>query len=759
MTIKEKIALMTLEEKASLCSGSDFWHSKPLERLGIPAVMLSDGPHGLRKQDDSADHLGINDSIKAVCFPAACATAASFDTEAVYQIGEAVAIACQNQKVAVALGPAVNIKRSPLCGRNFEYFSEDPCLTSRLTVSYIKGLQSRHIAASVKHFAANSQEKRRMSSDSVVDERTLREIYFPAFEAAVKEAGTKTVMCSYNRVNGAFASENPWLLTEVLRKEWGFEGYVVSDWGATSDRVKALEAGMELEMPASGGENDKKIIAAVKSGELDEAVLDRAAERVLRVHQWYLDQARPQTPWDMDAQHNLARRIAAECMVLLKNEGDLLPLQEGEDIAVIGYFAKKPRYQGGGSSHVNSFKISSLMDALDGVPGIRWAQGYDIKNETPDEALIAEVVELAKGARSVIIAAGLPDAFESEGYDRGHLRMPACQNELIRRVADVNPRIAVVLYNGSPVEMPWIDKVSAVVEAYLGGQAVGEATRDVLFGDVNPSGRLPESFPKKIEDSSAFLSYGGEGDRAVYSEGVFVGYRYYDKKKTDLLFPFGFGLSYTQFEYSNLRLSARKISDADTLEVSVDVTNTGDRPGKEVVQLYVSDMESTLLRPLRELKGFDKIRLEPNETKTVSFTLDKRSFACWNTQIHGWHVESGEFMIQIGRNSRDIALEAPVEVESTVSLPVLFNMNSIMADVLAHPRGAAIMAKIGPLFSLRPPEQADEGLHSEAASEAISDDMMEAMLRYSPLRAMVAFSGGKVSFEQLDTLLRQLNDE
>lgn len=759
MTIKEKIAQMTLEEKASLCSGLDFWHTKPIDRLGVPSVMLSDGPHGLRKQDQQADHLGINESIKAVCFPAACATAASFDVDAVREIGEAIGDSCQNQQVAVALGPAINIKRSPLCGRNFEYFSEDPYLTARLTESYIKGLQSRHIAASVKHFAANSQENRRMSSDSVVDERTLREIYFPGFEAAVKEGKTKTVMCSYNRLNGEYASQSPWLLTKVLRDEWGFDGYVVSDWGAVSDRVKGLEAGMELEMPSSGGENDKKIVAAVKSGALDEQVLDRAVERILDVHQWYLVHAKPDTSWDMEAQHMLARRVAAECMVLLKNENALLPLKEGEDTAVIGYFARKPRYQGGGSSHVNSFKVSSLMDALVGVPGIRYAQGYGIKDETPDEALIAEAVALAKDAKSVIIVAGLPDAFESEGYDRSHLRMPACQNELIERVAAANPRVAVVLYNGSAIEMPWIGQVPAVMEGYLGGQAVGEATADILFGRVNPSGRLPESFTKRLEDTSCFLSYGGEGDRAVYAEGIFVGYRCYDRKKTDLLFPFGFGLSYTTFAYSNLRLSAQKIRDTGSLRVQVDVSNTGNRSGKEVVQLYVSDKESTVFRPLRELKGFAKVHLEPGETKTVSFDLDQRAFAYWNTQLGDWHVESGEFTIQIAKNSRDILLEAAVQVESTVQLPMTFTPDSILGDVMAHPRGQQVMAQVASMFEslLSPP--ADDGKGSDVAAEAISADMAQAMLRYMPLRNMVAFSGGKMGFEQLNELLRLLNAE
>ncbi|MBQ8151042.1 MAG: glycoside hydrolase family 3 protein, partial [Clostridia bacterium] len=541
MDIKKVISQMTLEEKASLLSGSDFWHSKSVERLGVEKVMVSDGPHGLRKQDLEADHLGINESIKAVCYPTASATAASFDRDVLRQIGSGVADGCQHEKVAVILGPAVNIKRSPLCGRNFEYFSEDPYLAAQLSTSFIKAVQEKNIGVSVKHFAANSQEHRRMASDSVVDDRTLREIYFPAFESAVKEGKAWTVMCSYNRLNGEYASQNRWLLTDVLRGEWGFDGYVVSDWGAVSDRAKGVHAGLDLEMPASGGVNDQLVVEAVRSGQLDEADVDLAVERILTIHQRYLDNAKPDTVWDKEAQHEQARALAADCMVLLKNEDGILPLKAGEEIAVIGLFAKKPRFQGGGSSHINSFKTESLMDALAGMPGITYAQGYDIVTEEPDESLIAEACEAARKAKKAVIVAGLPDSFESEGYDRSHMRMPNCQVELIRRVAEVNPDTVVVLYNGSPVEMPWLGSAKAVVEAYLGGQAVGGATKLVLFGDVNPSGHLAETFPVKLQDNPSYLYYVGEGNEVDYREGIFVGYRYYDKKEMDVLFPFGYG--------------------------------------------------------------------------------------------------------------------------------------------------------------------------------------------------------------------------
>ncbi len=755
MDIPKLISQMTLEEKCSLLSGLDFWHTKPVERLGIASVMVSDGPHGLRKQDQGGDHLGVNESIKAVCYPAACASAASFDRDLLRRIGQGVGDACQHEQVAVNLGPAVNIKRSPLCGRNFEYFSEDPYLTAELSTSLIKGVQSRGVGVSVKHFAANSQEHRRMSSDSVVDERTLREIYFPAFESAVKEGKAWTVMCSYNRLNGEFASQNRWLLTDVLRGEWGFDGYVMSDWGAVSDRVKGVHAGLDLEMPASGGTNDKRVLDAVRAGTLDEKDVDLAVERLLRVHERYWRNARPDTPWDMEAQHAQARAMAAECMVLLKNEGGLLPLSPDETVAVIGRFAKVPRYQGGGSSHINSFKVESLMDALGANANVTYAQGYDTVDETPDEALISEAVEAARRASKAVIVAGLPDSFESEGYDRAHMRMPACQAALIERVAQANPNVVVVLYNGSPVEMPWIDKAPAVIEAYLGGQAVGGATRAVLYGEVNPCGRLPESFPVQLEDNPSYLTYGGEGNTAVYSEGVFVGYRYYDRKKMRVLFPFGHGLSYTTFEYANLTVSAQRLRDTDTLTVTVDVTNTGKAAGKEVVQLYVSDRESSVFRPVRELKGFEKVALEPGETKTVSFTLGKRAFAYWNAQLHDWHVETGVFEIEIGRSSREIVLSREVAVESTVEVPQRFDVNTIFLDLQKSP---AAMEVVRPLI-----ENAVQGIsggdeeRSDAAAEAITDEMNQAMMRYMPMRSLASFSGGALSYDQLAAMMEKLN--
>jgi len=755
MDIKALISQMTLEEKAGLCSGDDFWHTKAVERLGIPRTMVSDGPHGLRKQSDAADHLGINDSIKAVCFPTACATAASFDPEMIRKMGEAIGDSCQHERLSVVLGPAVNIKRSPLCGRNFEYFSEDPYLAGAMATAIIQGIQSRNVGTSIKHFALNSQEHRRMSSSSDADERTIREIYFPAFEQAVKEAQPWTVMCSYNRINGVYASENPWLLTDVLRKEWGFEGYVMSDWGAVSDRAAGIAAGLDLEMPASGGVNDRKIAEAVRAGKLDEKLVDLACERILNIVFRTLENAKPETPWDLEAQHAQAADIAAECMVLLKNEDGILPLAKEDEIAFIGEFAEKPRIQGGGSSHINCFKTVSAVEAAKGLK-VTYARGYDVAADDAPEEMIAEAVKAAKAAKAAVIFAGLPDSYESEGYDRTHMRIPDCQVRLIEAVAEANPNTVVVLHNGAPVEMPWIGRVKGVLEAYLCGQAAGEAAVRVLFGDANPCGHLPETFPLKLEDNPSYLFYGGEGDKAEYREGVFVGYRYYDKKKMDVLFPFGFGLSYTSFEYSGLKLSADSLKDTETLTVSVTVRNTGNRAGKTVVQLYVGDVESTPIRPVRELKGFAKVLLQPGESKEVSFTLDKRSFAYWNQQIHDWHVETGVFTIEAGASSRDLPLKAEVTVESTVELPRHYTPDSIFMDVMADPKAAPIMKEfMRESMQIFGSEQ-QEG-STDAAKEAVTEEMSLAMMKYMPLRGALSFGGGEESSRRMEELLKQLN--
>ena len=746
--IKELVSQMTLEEKASLTSGADFWHTESIERLGIKKSMVSDGPHGLRKQEVKGDHLGLNDSIEAVCFPAGCALAASFNKDLVTKMGEALGNECQAEGVSVILGPAVNIKRSPLCGRNFEYYSEDPLVASEIASAMIKGVQSKNVGTSIKHFLANNQEHRRMSSSSEVDERTLREIYLAAFEGAVVKEKPWTVMCSYNKINGVYAAENKKYLTDVLRNEWGFDGYVVSDWGAVNNRVKDLEAGLDLEMPGTGGVNDRLIVEAVKNGSLDEEILNNACERILNIVYRFEENRDSNAVFDRDLDHELARKVAEETIVLMKNDS-ILPLDKNDKIAFIGKFAAKPRYQGGGSSHINSHKVVSAMDEVKGMENITYAQGYiDEKDEIVEE-LINEAVEAAKKSKIAVVFAGLPDNFESEGYDRTHMKMPNCQNALIDAVCEVQPNTVVVLHNGSPVEMPWKDKVKGIVEAYLGGQAIGSAVVDVLFGKVNPSGKLPETFPLKLEDNPSYLYYFGEGDKVEYREGVFVGYRYYETKKMDVLFPFGHGLSYTNFEYSNITISHDHIKDTDTVTVTVDVTNTGDVFGKEVVQLYVSPKNNKIIRPVKELKGFEKIALEPGETKTVSFILNKRSFAYWNMEIHDWHVESGKYDILIGKSVSDIVLSREISVTSTVRIPKTYTLDSIFGDLMEDEKA---MAVLNPLLG-----QFGNSLNVSEEGGAINSQMLESMIKNMPIRALLGFVPN-IELEYIYNILDKINN-
>lgn len=689
--LKKIISQMTLEEKAGMCSGLDFWHLKHVDRLGIPEVMVSDGPHGLRKQDDKGDHLGMNDSIKAVCFPPACLAACSFDRDLMHEMGSAIGREAQANDVSVVLGPAVNIKRSPLCGRNFEYYSEDPYLAGEIAAAFINGVQSEHVGTSIKHFAANNQEYHRMSGSSEVDERTLREIYFPAFETAVKKAQPYTFMCSYNQINGTFASENKWLLTDVLRGDWGFEGYVMSDWGAVNDRVPGLIAGLDLEMPGSGGFNDAEIVKAVKDGSLDEAVLDQAVERILRIIYLYADNHTPQE-FTMEADHEEARRIAEESMVLLKNDG-VLPLNPSEKIAFIGGFAKNPRFQGGGSSHINCFRTASALDSLPEHAQITYAEGFPADRDAYDETLAAAAIKAAENADKAVIFAGLPDSFESEGYDRNHMQLPSCQNRLISEILKVQPNTIVVLHNGSPVELPWRHEVKGILEAYLGGQAGGAAVTRILFGAVNPSGKLAETFPEKLSDNPSYLFF-GDGDKVEYREGIYVGYRYYDTKEMPVAYPFGYGLSYTTFAYSNLRLDKETMTDSDTLHVSFDITNTGSTAGKEIVQLYIRDLTGSTNRPLKELKGFEKVSLEPGETKTVTIELDYRSFAWYSTNLGDWYAAGGSYEILIGASSRDIRLLSKVTLKTARVLPLHVHKNTTLGELCRNPRTKEIAEKL-----------------------------------------------------------------
>ena len=746
--IKQLAKQLTLEEKAGLCSGADFWHTKSVERLRIPAVMVSDGPHGLRKQAEEADHLGLNGSVPATCFPTAAGMGASWNRDLIRQVGEALGEECQAENVAVLLGPGANIKRSPLCGRNFEYFSEDPYLSSEMAAHHILGVQSQGVGTSLKHFAANNQEHRRMSVNSIIDERTLREIYLASFEGAVKQSQPWSVMCSYNKVNGEYASESETLLPRILRNEWGFEGFVVSDWGAVNERVKALQAGLELEMPSSAGIGDRKIVEAVKNGTLPEETLDLAVERILRFLQKAEQGRKEAAAVDYAAHHALARQMASESMVLLKNDG-ILPLRSNASIAVIGEFATNPRYQGGGSSHVNPTQLDDafkqIASHLASEGAVKYAQGYRIESDEIDGALIEEAVQIAVAADVAVIFAGLPDRYESEGYDRTHLSLPANHLALIEAVAAKQPNVVVVLSNGSPVVMPWIGKVKAVLEGYLGGQAFGGAVADLLFGAANPSGKLAETFPAKLSDNPSHLFFPGEGDRVEYREGVFVGYRYYDTKDVEPLYPFGHGLSYTQFEYLNMELDQTSITDQDPLKVRVTLKNVGDRAGKEVVQLYVRDLESSVIRPLQELKGFEKIELQPGEEGTVEFVLDKRSFAFYNVDLADWHVESGEFEIRVGTSSRQIALSQTVYVKSSVTVyPLPITRNTLIGDLLQIPQAEAIAKEMAAI----------SGFESMMGDNI---EMALAMIKYLPLRGLVAFGQGKYTEEMLNQDIQKLN--
>jgi len=754
--VKKTIAAMTLEEKASLCSGQDFWMSKAVERLGIRAYMLTDGPHGLRKQSTSGESVGLHESVPATCFPSGAGLAASWNRGLLEEVGTALGRESRAEDVGVILGPAVNIKRSPLCGRNFEYLSEDPYLAGELAKHHVRGVQSQGVGASVKHFAANNQEKNRMAVDARVDERTLRELYLPAVERTDKESQPWTVMCAYNRINGTYCAQHRWLLTQVLKEEWGHTGLVVSDWGAVDDRVESLRAGMELEMPGNGGLTDRVIVEAVRAGKLDEGILDAALERILGLYARIEAGRRPGGGFEQDAHHALARRVAAESLVLLKNEGGLLPLAPTGKIAFLGAFAAQPRYQGGGSSHIKPTRIDTALEEarklLHGkAPGgvVTYAPGYDLLTSALDAARIGEAVALARQAEVAVVFIGLTDVYESEGFDRTHLGIPPGHVALVEAVVAAQPRTVVVLQNGSPIEMPWLARVPAVLEGYLGGQAGGGATVDVLFGEVNPSGKLPETFPARLQDNPSYLNFPGDVDRVEYREGLFVGYRHYDSAEVAPLFPFGFGLSYTTFAYSAVTVDRPRITDAETVEVRVKVKNSGRRGGQEVVQLYVKDDAATVVRPLKELRGFEKVSLAPGEEKEVRFTLGKRAFAFWDDRLHDWRVEPGTFTLLVGASSRDLRGEAKVTVTPAAPAPRRYDQNTLFADVLAHPVLGPPTAALERVFLKK------LGDYPPGSAEAV---MAEAVVREMPLRNVVRM-GKAMTEAQLALLLEVLNGE
>lgn len=652
---REIVAQMTLEEKASLCSGADQWHTKAIERLGLPSVMMSDGPHGLRVVRNQVKNLLNAKSQPATCFPPACATASSFDRQLLRRIGKAIALEAQAEKLTLVLGPGVNIKRHPLCGRNFEYFSEDPLVAGELGSAFVQGMQSEGIGASLKHYAANNQERGRLTNDSEIDQRALHEIYLTAFETIVKQAQPWTVMCCYNKVNGTYGSENQWLLTEKLRQDWGFEGLVVSDWGAVSNRVAGVAAGLDLEMPYLGGYNDRQVVEAVRKGSLDQSKLDETASRVVELALKRLENAK-EVNLDLESHHQLAREAAANSAVLLKNTDSLLPLKPEQTLAVIGQFAVTPRYQGAGSSLIQPRRLDNPLVALRNA-GFKenYADGYDLNENNVDENLILEAEQLAGQSDVALVFAGLPDAYESEGFDRADLRLPESHNALISRVAAANPNTVVVLMCGAPVELPWRDNVKAILLMYLGGQAVGPACADLLSGAVSPSGRLAETWPLKLEDTPALNNF-GDPFVSQYRESIFVGYRWYDSARREVAYPFGHGLSYTRFEIDNMQVTA----EPEQVVVSVEVTNTGSFAGAEVVQLYIGHRNSAIYRAEKELKGFEKVFLLPGETKKVTVMLGSRAFAYYDTGFKNWNVEPGVYTISVGHSSRDIACQAEV---------------------------------------------------------------------------------------------------
>lgn len=734
--INSLIAEMTLEEKAALCTGATSWTTTPVERLGIPELIVSDGPHGLRRVLD-LDSLA-SDSLPATCFPTASCLASTWDVDLIHELGEALAEECVALNVDVLLGPGVNMKRSPLGGRNFEYFSEDPYLAGEMAVSIINGIQSRGVGTSLKHYAANNQEFQRFSISADVDERTLHEIYLPAFEKAVKKAKPWTVMCSYNKVNGIFASEHHYLLTDILKNEWGFEGFVVSDWGAVRDRVAALNGGLDLEMPGPQDRRVRAVVDAVRSGTLDEATLNESVRRILTIV-FRAKETPKNGTFDVDAHHELAHKIASEGMVLLKNNG-LLPLKGQQHIAVIGRAAEHAHFQGGGSSHINPTKVAVPFKELQAQAAnaeLTYAEGYPTDNSFRQD-LIDQAVSLAQAADVAVLYIALPTFKESEGYDRQDLDLTEQQVALIKSVSKIQSNTVVVLNNGAPVVMgEWLEGVAAVLEGWMMGQAGGAAIADVLFGKVNPSGKLAETFPSRLSDTPAYLNWPGGAGEVRYGEGLFIGYRYYDARNVSVLFPFGHGLSYTTFSYSDARVSAKGFKDVDGVTVTVDVTNTGSLAGKEIIQVYVHDQQSGLVRPEKELKGFAKVELQPGETRSVSIPLDFRAFAYYHPDYKQWITEDGEFDILIGASAADIRDTLTVTLESSLRLPCVLDMESTIREWMADPRGKAVF---DPFYAQMEAQSREMfGANGQDGNEsAIGMDIME-MFKDMPLLSVLMF--------------------
>lgn len=778
---REIVAGLSLDEKVRLVSGEDMWHLQPVARAGIPAVRMADGPHGLRKEVDIAvDEPGLSPSVPATCLPPAATIACSWDVELAEAVGRAVGTEARVQGVSVVLGPGLNLKRHPCCGRNFEYFSEDPLLSGRMAAALVRGIQSAGVGACLKHFAVNNQETHRMTVDTIVDERTLRELYLTGFEIAVRYSAPWAVMCAYNRVNGVYCSDNRHLLTDILREEWGFDGLVMSDWGATNDRVAAIAAGLNLEMPSSAGAYDIAIRDAVANGSLAETLLDAAAGRVVELALRALPALQGgEVSFDPADHHELARRAAAGSTVLLTNDG-ILPLEPTGRTAVIGSFAESPRYQGAGSSRVTpthlDTPLGALRERIEASASLIYVRGYDEQTGDADDALIESAVCAATAADVALLFVGLPGICESEGFDREHLRLPAGHERLIEAVCAENPRTVVVLSNGAPVEMAWAHLPAAILEGYLGGQAGGLAIVDVLFGDEDPGGRLAETFPVRQTDVPADANFPGTPRQVEYREGLYVGYRYFQTAPAPVRFPFGHGLSYTTFEYGQPRLSADWIADGDVVEVRVPVTNTGGRSGSTVVQVYVRDVASTMHRPALELGGFAKVRLAPGETIDACVTLDRRAFAFYDVGSAGWQIERGEFEILIGASVADIRGRATLRVESSFAATPAARPRAYVADdiafetMLGHPAprpeptrpfsrtstvddlGATPLGRL-----IRPRLLASARRRAAGMDDPLTRALVERAVLEMPLRNLVTMSGRKFSWSTVDALIDALN--
>lgn len=750
--IDKLVSQMTLEEKALLTSGRDAWSTQPIERLDIPYIWMADGPHGLRRAP-TTDTWGYGNQAPATCFPTASALSASWDMDLMHEVGAALGVESNALGVDLLLGPGINIKRSPLAGRNFEYFSEDPLLSGKLGAAYINGVQSQGVGATAKHYVANNVETQRMWANSNLDDRTLNEIYMPPFEIAVKEGQPWSVMACYNRVQGIYGTESLQLLTDKLKNEWGFKGFVVSDWDAVVDRVQGIRAGMHLEMPGKPARiTNKMVVEAVKNNELDEQQLDSIVKDLLRIVFMGQNTQDKFGDQNLDQHHQLARKVAAEAITLLKNSEKLLPVDTAKykKIAVLGEFAVNPRYQGNGSSQVKPTKLDKFIDIVRDEYGedteFVYSAGYSLANDD-DISLVEAAAAVAADADFALVMAGLPLSYESEGIDRTHIDLPPSHNKLISAVAKVQPNTAIILTNGSAIAMPWIDQVSAVLETWLGGQAGAGAIADAVFGKVNPSGKLAETFPVRLEDTPAYLNFPGEDGQVIYGERMFVGYRYYDKRNIEPLFPFGHGLSYTEFAYSDLKLSATELTDKDQLQVSLTVSNTGKVTGKEVIQLYVADPESSVQRPTKELKAFDKIELKPGESKEVSFTLNKRDFSYYSKVYNRWLAESGKFEILIGSSSRDIRLQGSLTLSNTEKLNYKMSNFSFFSEFWSNPQLKPLLIAFMPnwIKAMTP-----EGKPVEEAK-------IEDFLQQQPLIKFPYFTGGEVDEQKIQTFVEQIN--